>query len=183
MSEKTFTEDSINVSCSTNISFSESLIQDINSFKNKNLVIITKSFEQKIPDILSFLQNNSNLAINKIAVVKYLQTLFLTININSEIFLRKCSSDKDKLNLFQIIIQQYISYSNSSNFINDEKDYRKELLYLFDILLSQVTFDRESYHFILSFLLNVVFVKLFDILIFTLILLLLLLLFEFEISI
>ena len=154
MSEKTFTEDSINVSCSTNISFSESLIQDINSFKNKNLVIITKSFEQKIPDILSFLQNNSNLAINKIAVVKYLQTLFLTININSEIFLRKCSSDKDKLNLFQIIIQQYISYSNSSNFINDEKDYRKELLYLFDILLSQVTFDRESYHFILSFLLK-----------------------------
>ena len=154
MTEKAPSQESLNISNSTNVSFSESLIQDINSFKNKNLVIISKNFEQKIPELLSFLQNNSNLAVNKISIVKYLQYLFLTININSEIFLRKYSSDREKLNLYQIIIKQYISYSNNSNFQNDENDYRKELLNLFGILLSQVTINRESYHYILSFLLK-----------------------------
>ena len=37
---------------------------------------------------------------------------------------------------------------------NDENTYRKELLELFNILLTQVTIDRESYHYILSFLLK-----------------------------
>ena len=156
MTEKNSSQDSLNYSSSTNISFSESILQDINTLKNKNLVIISKNFEQKIPEILSFLQNDSNLAINKLIIVKYLQNLFLTININSEIFIRKYSSEKEKLNLYQIIIEQYISYTNSSNFKNDENDYRKELLVLFEILLQQVTINRESYHYILSFLLKFV---------------------------
>ena len=155
MSEKTSSQESITCSNSSrNVSFSESLLQDINYFKNKNIVIITKNFEQRIPDILAFLQNNLNLAIHKIQIVKYLQNLFLSISINSEIFLRKLSSEKEKLNLYQIIIEEYIYYTNSSNFQNDEIDYRNELLSLFDILLSQVTMDRESYHHILSFLLR-----------------------------
>ena len=154
MSEKENIEETINPLSNINNDSSESILQDINNFKNKNIVIISKDFEIKIPDILSFLQNNSNLAVNKIILVKYLQTLFLTIEINSEIFLRKLSSEEDKLNLFQIIIHQYISYTNSSNSENDENTYRKELLELFNILLTQVTIDRESYHYILSFLLK-----------------------------
>ena len=153
MSEKDLSQDSISLSNSSNKFSSESLLQNINYCKNNNLFIISKIFEQKIPDILSFLQNNFNLAINKISIIKYLQNLFSIINMNSEIFLRKYSSDK-KLNLYQIIIEQYISYTNSSNFIKDENDYRKELLVLFEILLSQVTMNRESYHHILSFLLK-----------------------------
>ena len=154
MSEKENNEETINPLSNTNIGPSELILQDINTFKNKNLLIISKDFEIKIPDILSFLQNNANLAVNKIILVKYLQTLFLTIDINSEIFLRKLSSEEDKLNLFQIIFHQYISYTNSSNSLNDENTYREELLELFNILLTQVTIDRESYHYILSFLLK-----------------------------
>ena len=147
-------EDSISPSISTNISLSETILQDINSYKNKNIYIISKSFEQKIPDILYFLQNNLNLAVNKIQIIKYLQELFTTVKINSEIFLRKNSSDKEKLNLYEIIINQYICYANSSNFQKDEEDYRNELIILFDILLAQVSFNRESYHYILSFVLK-----------------------------
>ena len=147
-------EESISPSISTNISLSETILQDINNYKNKNIHIISKSFEQKIPDILYFLQNNLNLAVNKIQIIKYLQELFTTININSEIFLRKKSSDKEKLNLYEIIINQYICYANSSNFQKDEEDYRNELIILFDILLAQVNINRESYHYILSFILK-----------------------------
>ena len=154
MTEKTASLESVSYTNSTNGSFSESFIQDINLLKSKNVMIISKNFEQKIPDLLSYIQNNSNLAINKISIIKYLQNLFLTININSEIFLRKLSSEKEKLNLYQIIIEQYISYTNSANFPTDESDYRKELLNLFGILLSQVTINRESYHYILTFLLK-----------------------------
>jgi hypothetical protein len=154
MSETPELQESLNNSDSTNVSNLDSLIQGINSWKKKNVVIITKSIERKIPDILSFLQNNENLAINKMAIVKYLENLFLTININSEIFLRKQSSYKEKLNLYEIIIEQYITYTNSSNSPNDEIEYRNELLNLFGILLSQVTISRESYHYILSFLLK-----------------------------
>ena len=41
-----------------------------------------------------------------------------------------------------------------SNNLDDEYNYRNELSELFNILLIQVTFDRESYHYILSFLLK-----------------------------
>ena len=115
MSEAAELQESVNNSESTNITNLDSLIQSINNWNKKNVLIITKSIEQKIPDILSFLQNNENLAVNKIAFVKYLENLFLTININSEIFLRKQSSDKRKLNLYDIIIEQYITYTNNLN--------------------------------------------------------------------
>ena len=45
MTEKNPSQDSLNYSSSTNISFSESILQDINTLKNKNLVIISKNFE------------------------------------------------------------------------------------------------------------------------------------------
>ena len=82
MSVITNTEDSKNASTNTNNNYFESLIDN-------NIFIISKSFEQTIPDILSYLYNKSNLAINKIEIVKYLQMLFLKIYINSEIFFKK----------------------------------------------------------------------------------------------
>ena len=129
-----------------------STIQYINSLKNKNIMIITKEFEQTIPEILTFLKNDSNLARDKLIIMNYLESLFTTININSEIFLRKQSISKE--NLYEIIIYEYVLYTNKLNSENDEKEYKKELLNIFDILLAQVTINRECYHYILSFLLK-----------------------------
>ena len=72
MTEKTASLESVSYTNSTNGSFSESFIQDINLLKSKNVMIISKNFEQKIPDLLSYIQNNSNLAINKISIINYL---------------------------------------------------------------------------------------------------------------
>ena len=147
--DKAMNEDSI-MSNSTNISFNESLIQDLS--KTKNIYLISKNFEQKIVDILSYLQSDTNLAVNKIQVLKYLQSLFVIVDFNSEIFLRKFTNEKEKLNLYQIIIYQYICYTNSGNSKLEEDNYRAELKSLFILLLSQITFERETYHYILSFL-------------------------------
>jgi hypothetical protein len=151
-SQENNTPDNINNQTDTAKDSACSIIQYINALKDKNIMIITKEFDQTIPEILTFLKNDSNLAKDKLIILNYLESLFTNISINSEIFLRKVSISKE--NLYEIIICEYILYTNKSNSENDEKEYKNELLNIFDILLSQVTIDRECYHYILSFLLR-----------------------------
>ena len=148
-SERILNEDS-SISNSTNTSYTDSLVQDLP--KLKNIYLITKGNEQNIVDILSYLQSDTNLARNKIPILKYLQSLFLNVNYNSEIFFRKSTNDKERLNLYQIIIYQYVLYTNSGNTKLEEDNYRSELQSLFILLLSQITLERETYRYILSFL-------------------------------
>ena len=151
-SDKNLNEDSI-ISTSTTISvITEPITQDIS--KNKNVFIISKSLEQRITEILSYLQSDENLAKNKISIVKYLQSLFLSVEFNSEIFSRKTTNEKEKLNLYKVIIQQYIFYTNPSNEKADEENYRGDLQNLFLLLLSQVPLEKDTYHYILSPLIN-----------------------------
>ena len=151
--EKMNDEDSISIiSNSTSISTTETIIQDV--LKNKNIFLITKNIEQRIIEILSYLQSDSNLASNKIHIVKYLQSLFMNVEFNSEIFLRKFIKEKEKMNLYKIIINQYIFYTNPGNKPEEEENYRSDLQTLFLLLLSQVTFEKDAYHYILSPLIN-----------------------------
>ena len=149
-SEKMTDEDS--VSSSTTISMSESIIQDI--IKNRKIFIITKNIEQRIVEILFYLQSDSNLATNKILIIEYLQSLFMSVEFNSEIFSRKFIKEKEKLNLYKILIHQYIFYTNLGNTKEDEENYRGNLQTLFILLLSQITLEKDSYQYIISSLIN-----------------------------
>ena len=124
-------------------SFNENLIQEL---KTKNIYIINKNYESIIQQILEYLHNNSNPVDKKLEIIKYLEDLFTKVNFNSEIFLQK--SKKLNLNIYQVIINQCIS-NNKEN-----KEYLNELKELFLLLLSQITFDREIYHYLLSFIIN-----------------------------
>ena len=147
--EKLPYEDSSILSNSTNTSFSDNLIQDINFLKSKEIYLISKTFEMKIPELLSYLQSDSNSISNKLLIIKYLENLFTKVDFNSEIFASKYSNnDKEKLNLFQILINQFISCSN------DKEEYLRELKGLFTLLISQITLDKEVYQYIFSFLIN-----------------------------
>ena len=148
VTEKTPNEDSSILSNSTNTSFSENIIQDVNNYKTKDIYLITKNLENKISEILNYLQNDSNTISNKLLIIKYLENLFTKACFNSEIFSYKYSNDKDKLNIFQIIINQYIICPN------DKDDYLRELKNLFTVLLSQINIDKDTYHYIFSFLIN-----------------------------
>ena len=148
VTEKVINEDSSTVSNSTNTSFTENILQEINSLKSREIYLISKSFETKIPELLSYLQSDSNSTSNKLLILKYLENLFSKVNFNSEIFSSKYSNEKERLNLFQIIINQFI------NCTNEKEDYIRELKDLFILLLSQITLDKETYHYIFSFLIN-----------------------------
>ena len=84
--DKILNEDNSIISTSTTISVTESITQEISKIKNPYL--IPKNIVQRIPEILSFLQSNNNTANNKIPILKYLQSLFLSVDFNSEIFLK-----------------------------------------------------------------------------------------------
>ena len=143
----------INKDFSSNIK-NESILDNINLFEKNDILIITKSFEEKIPEIISFLISCENLVVHKIKIVKFLQNIFIRNEMNSEIFARNCLLHNNKLSIYEIFIHEYIFYKNNSNQLDDEISYRRELLVLLDILITQITFDRESYHYILSVLIN-----------------------------
>ena len=150
--EKVTNEDSI-ISSSTSISVStEPITQDITKYQN--IYLIQKNIEQRITEILSYLQSDANLASNKIPMLKYLQSLLLSVEFNSEILLRKTITEKEKMNLYKVIIHQYIFYTNSGNKKEDEEFYRSDLQNLYLILLSQVILEKDTYHYILSPLIN-----------------------------
>ena len=130
---------------SEDIKISPDIYQDIISLKEKNIFIFTESFEEKIPEILSYLMEKGDEypLENKIQILFYLQDLFKKVEFYTEIFSKK-KSLKEKMNIFEIIINQYIT--------NTSKDYLFELKNIFILLLNKITFCKKTYKYIFSFL-------------------------------
>jgi hypothetical protein len=95
---------------SDNNKISPNILQDIFSLKEKNIYLITESFEEKIPLILSYLMEKDEeySSENKTQILIYLKDLFNKVEFYSEIFSRKKSA-KENMNIFEIIINQYIT--------------------------------------------------------------------------
>jgi hypothetical protein len=129
---------------SEDIKISPDIYQDIISLKEKNIFIFTESLEEKIPEILSYLMEKSDEypIENKIKILFYLQDLFKKVDFYPEIFSKK-KSLKKKMNIFEIIINQYIT--------NTSKDYLFELKNIFILLLNKITFSKKTYKYIFSF--------------------------------
>ena len=142
--------------------YSPNLFEEIMSLKEKKSYLITNSFEDKIKEILSYLLDEStvNSVINKTQILKYLEELFKNIEFNSDIFLSKTSNGNENLNLFEVIIHEYVINTKSSLNNPSEEDiknldnYILELKNIFSKLLSKVTLDKKTYHYIFSFLTN-----------------------------
>ena len=87
----------------------EELIEKIKEYQSKRLYIITKELESKITSILCYLQKEENNITTKINIVNYLIELIKNIPYNSDIILAlKSDNEKQKMNLYEILIYQYI---------------------------------------------------------------------------
>jgi len=84
------------------------LIEEIKNYQLKNIYIITKEIELKIPSILSILQKENFDFEMKSSIIKYLDSLIKNIPYNLGIILSKKSECQKKMNLYEIIIDQYI---------------------------------------------------------------------------
>ena len=122
-----------------NNTLTEDIIKEITS---KKINLISKNMQLKIPELLLYLNNNSNPISNKLIILKYMENLFNKVNYNSEIF----SKEYKKINIFKIIINQFI--------IKNDEEYLNELKQLFILLISQISLDKDTYHYILSFIIN-----------------------------
>ena len=140
----------------------ENLLKDIKSLKDQNIYLISNSLEDKIPEILSFISEEStvNPIPKKIELLKYLVELFRNIDYNSEIFSCKTSNGKEKLNIFEVIIHEFVVNTKSLlNKPNEEQiknieNYKEELKNIFTILLSSISLDKKTYQYIFSFMIN-----------------------------
>ena len=80
----------------------QKLLNDIKEYSSKNLYIISKELEEKIPYILSYIQNSKNEITNKQEIIKYFKSLIKNIVYNLEILLLyKSSNEKRKLNIYE----------------------------------------------------------------------------------
>ena len=142
--------------------YSPTLLKDMASFKEQKIYLITDSFEDKIPEILSYLleKNSINPIKDKIQLLQYLDELFKNIEYNSEIFSCKTSNGVEKLNIFEVIIHEYVINTKSNldspneEQIQELEKYKEELKNIFSILLSSISLDKKTYHYIFSFLIN-----------------------------
>ena len=127
----------------------EDLIEKIKEYQSKKLFIITKEFESKIPSILCYLQKEENSITTKKVIVNYLNELIKNIPYNSEIILAiKSDNEKQKMNLYEIIIYQYI-YTDKN-----EKEYIKLLKQLINLILKKLSYNKDVYQNIYSYISN-----------------------------
>ena len=125
------------------------ILNEIIDYSNKNLFIITKEFEEKIPFALSYIQNEKNEISNKLKIIKYFISLTKNVTYNTDLLLvPKSKNEKRKLNLYEILVDQYI-YTDKK-----ETDYIKSLEDLVNIIFAKLSYNKELYRYILSYISN-----------------------------
>ena len=118
------------------------ILNEIIDYSNKNLFIITKEFEEKIPFALTYIQNEKNEISNKLKIIKYFISLTKNITYNTDLLLvPKSKNEKRKLNLYEILIDQYI-YTDKK-----ETDYIKSLEDLVNIIFAKLSYNKELYRY------------------------------------
>ena len=125
------------------------LLNEVKDYHSKQMYIITNVIESKIPKILSYIQNYDNNIINKIHILKYLNSLIQNIPYNLEIILSKVSdNEKQSLNLCEILINEYIFTDK------EEKEYIHQLEDLIIFIFKKRSFNKNVYRYLLSFVSN-----------------------------
>ena len=125
----------------------EEILNLIQDYSNKNIIIITNELEEKIPFILSYLQNENNKISNKLDIIKYLNSLIKNIPYNTEILLvHKSTNDKQKMDLYKILIEQFI-YTDKG-----EKEYIKYLEEILNMIFTRLSYNKELYRDFLEYI-------------------------------
>ena len=122
------------------------ILEEVKDYHKKQIYIITKKFESKIPSILSYLQNYNNEILNKIHIIKYLMPLIQNIPYNLDLILAQKSNDeKQKLNLYEILINEYIFTEKN------EKEYIQLLKDILFLIFKKLSLNKDVYRYLFSF--------------------------------
>ena len=121
------------------------LIEEIKDYQSKNIYIINKEIELKIPSILSILQKEDFDLEMKSSIVKYINSLIKNIPYNLGIILTKKSECQPNMNLYEIIIDQYIYTDKEKN------EYIKLLKEIINSIFVRLSFNKDVYYYIFSY--------------------------------
>ena len=127
----------------------QNILKEIKKYSSKKIFIITKELENIIPIILSYIQNEKNLIINKLEVINYLYLLIKNVPYNAEIIMAiKSSEENHKLNLYEILVEQYIYIDKK------EKKYINNLAELLNLIFNKYSYNKDIYGHIFSYISN-----------------------------
>ena len=127
----------------------DDILQEVKLYQTKQVYIITKEIESKIPSILSYIQNNKNDILNKINIINYLLSLIKNIPFNLDIILAQKSNDeKIKMNLYEVLINEYI-------FVDiNEKAYIQLLKDIITYIFKKLSLNKDIYRYLFSYVSN-----------------------------
>ena len=122
------------------------ILNEVKYYHSNKIYIITNEIESKIPLMLSYIQNYENEIINKMYIIKYINSLVQNIPYNLGIILSQFSdNEKQSMNLYEILINEYIFTEK------EEKDYILLLEDLIIFLFIKLSFNKNVYRYIFSF--------------------------------
>ena len=125
------------------------ILKEVKEFHSKNLYIITKEIESKIPSILSYIQSFENEILNKIHIIKYLFDIIQNIPYNLDLVLsQKSDIPNQNLNLYEILINEYIfTEKNETEYIQLLKD-------ILVLIFKKLSLNKDIYRYMFSYVNN-----------------------------
>ena len=113
----------------------------------KDIKIITRNVEEKIPQILNNLQNEEESIENKLKILNFFKILFQEITYNMDIVNKFISNNEtQKLSLYKILLKEYF------NSKEENKEYRENILSLLNLMIQNVLCGNEVFEYLFSFI-------------------------------
>ena len=113
----------------------------------KDIKIITRNVEEKIPQILNILQNVEENIENKLKILQFFEILFKEITYNMDIINKFTSNNKiNKLSLYKILLKEFF------NSKEENKEYRNKILLLLNLMIQNVLCGNEVFEYLFSFI-------------------------------
>jgi hypothetical protein len=128
-------------------SFSNKLDSSLEELIQKDIKIITRNVEEKIPQILNILQNEEESIENKLRILTFFKMLFQEITYNMDIINKFLSNNEtQKLSLYKILLKEYF------NSKEENKEYRDNILSLLNLMIQNVVCGKEVFEYLFSFI-------------------------------
>ena len=113
----------------------------------KDIKIITRNVEEKIPQILNNLQNEEESIENKLKILNFFKILFQEITYNMDIVNKFISNNEtQKLSLYKILLKEFF------NSKEENKEYRENILSLLNLMIQNVLCGNEVFEYLFSFI-------------------------------
>ena len=121
------------------------ILSEIDNYKKENKIILTLEFQKKIPELLSYLQNDNLKIENKIKIFNFIDFIIEEVEFNIDIINNFISNNSNEpLSLYKILIKEY--------FYSTNKDYKEIIFNILKKFINNTNCDINIFDYLFSFI-------------------------------